>query len=131
MRFQYQDQLTDGKPDLRLFEMAVDFFAGPVLVTVEDEKHQRSNAQNRYYWGVVVNLLKDALWERGYDYLPDEVHEAMKWKFLQRHEDGLELPTVRSTTRLTTTEFNDYIENIQRWAAEYLHLSIPDPQEDL
>jgi len=37
----------------------------------------------------------------------------------------------KSTTRLTTLEFVDLIERVQRWAAQDLQVYIPDPGEDI
>jgi hypothetical protein len=81
----------------------------------------RSAQQNRYYWGVVVDLLSVHT-----GYTPDEMHEALKWKFLIIHRDGLP-DTVKSTAKLTIYEFMEYIDNIQKWAARDMGCVIPDP----
>jgi hypothetical protein len=81
----------------------------------------RSVQQNRYYWCVVVDLLAVHT-----GYTPDEMHEALKWKFLIIHRDGLP-DTVKSTTNLTKDQFCEYIDNIQKWAARDLGCVIPDP----
>lgn len=113
------------------FKDALKLISGEVRLTVERRRDKRSNQQNAYLWGVVYPAVREGLMEQGFDFTMEEVHEAMKWKFLQKHEEGIELPTVRSTTSLTTVEFSEYKEKIQRWAAEYLHKDIPDPQENL
>ena len=84
-------------------------------------KH-RSNSQNDYYWGVVVALLSQEL-----GYFPDEVHEGLKFKFLKRKGDVIE--TARSTTELSTREFEEYLEGIRTWAASELNTVIPEPNE--
>jgi len=81
----------------------------------------RSEQQNRYYWGVVVDLLAVNT-----GYTPDEMHEALKFKFLRVRREKLP-DTVRSTARLTKDEFCEYIEGIQRWAAVEMGVVIPDP----
>lgn len=81
----------------------------------------RSEQQNRYYWGVVVDLL--ALHT---GYTPDEMHEALKMKFLLVKRPKLP-DTVMSTARLTKDQFCLYIEEIQRWAAQEMGCVIPDP----
>jgi len=43
-----------------------------------------------------------------------------------KHE---ELPTVRSTTTLSTIEFEQLMEEIKRWAAIEFEILIPDPNE--
>lgn len=92
-----------------------------VTLTLSKRVKNRSNAQNAYYWAVPVKILAEHL---GYEY--EEAHEALKWQFLRK---GDEVPTVRSTTKLTTEEFNDYIDRIIRWAAIEFRVVIPDPNE--
>jgi hypothetical protein len=80
----------------------------------------RSMSQNAYYWSCVVAMLAEYC---GYE--PEEMHTALKFKFLQKHEyEGL--PTVQSTTDLGTVEFTEYVESCRRLAAE-LGVNIPDP----
>ncbi len=57
-------------------------------------------------------------------------HEALKAKFLGEEIDQYGLKHVKSTTGLDTTEFIEaYTEPIKRWAAEFLGLPIPDPNQ--
>lgn len=93
-----------------------------VEVIIRKPKTSRSTLQNSYYFGVVVELLANEL---GYD--KDEIHEILKYKFLQSHAMGM--PYVKSTTKLSTGEFEDYLAKIKRWAAEFLNIVIPDPNE--
>jgi len=94
-----------------------------VEIVIRKARKERSLPQNKYYWGVVISILAAHL---GYE--KEEMHEALKWEFLQIHDDR-PLKTTRSTTELTTTEFKDYTERIQRWAAEFHGCYIPDPGE--
>jgi hypothetical protein len=91
-----------------------------VEVIIRKPKTKRSDLQNNYYWGVVLELLSKEL---GYD--QDEMHEILKYKFLQSHAMGM--PYVKSTTKLSTGEFEEYLSKIKRWAAEFLNIVIPDP----
>jgi hypothetical protein len=95
---------------------------GTYDVVIKKHEKQRSNQQNRYYHGVVCRMITD---ETGLT--PDETHEALKIKFLPKHHDLL--PTVKSTTKLSTIEFQAYIAEIVMWAAEFLQLIIPEPNE--
>lgn len=88
----------------------------------------RSTQQNRAYFGIAVKLIGDHL---GYD--REEMHKALAGKFLGFDEVkiGDEVMLVpKSTTHLSTREFNEYYAKIQRWAAEFLNISIPDPNEE-
>ncbi|MBO9151906.1 hypothetical protein ACFOTA_06785 [Chitinophaga sp. GCM10012297] len=108
---------------------------GTYLVKVSARK-VRSLHQNAYYWGVVCDMVKDGLIEAGFAEVssPDDAHEVLKGLFLKREivslETGEVLTGSKSTTELTTLEFNTYIEKIQHWAAEYLGISIPSPNEN-
>lgn len=85
-------------------------------------KKERSMSQNKYYWGCVVALLAEHC---GYE--PEEMHAALKMKFLRQYEDQA-LPSIRSTTDLDTAEFANYIEQVRRLAAE-MGVVIPDPSD--
>ena len=72
-----------------------------------------SDEQRRYYFGVVVKMLADRIGDS-----PEDVHEDLKRQF-----------HVESTTKLNTTEFQDYMEKIRQWAAVFHGLPIPDPSQ--
>jgi len=105
------------------FKAYVKTFEGKQIeLTVGSVKKSRSNNQNRYYWGVVVTMLSD---ETGYS--TDEMHDALRMLFLQ--DRTKKIPTIKSTTDLSTVEFEDYLAKIRQWAAETLNCVIPDPNE--
>ena len=83
---------------------------------------QRSSPQNRYYWGICVEILSEHI-----GFTPEETHEILKHKFLNPKE-AMGYSIYPNTTQLDTREFNQYIEKIQRWAAQELGCVIPDPQ---
>ncbi len=89
------------------------------------ERHARTLSQNKYYWGVVIEILGGH-----FGYEPDEMHEALKFKFLKKHEDT-DLITVGSTTKLSTKEFGEYLDKIMRWAATEHQCYIPEAGEYL
>ena len=130
----------DGKLQCESFRRALHLMKEKgvnVVLTVEEFKAKRSSPQNRYYFGVVVKLighgLRDAGWEPA-ACQPEAVHEMMKREFLTVDEhvkDGVFLKRTRSTTELDTTEFMDYTEHCKRFAAEFLGVMIPDPNEQL
>lgn len=111
----------DRKADLKahLLELA----GSAVEVVVRPRRDTRSSNQNRYYFGAVVRPLADHL-----GYTEDELHEALKWKFLRKEAEG-PLATVRSTASLDTVEFEDYLERVRTWASAELSYTIPLPGE--
>jgi len=119
---------TDGKweiDDPEGLRAEIARLAGKRIEVVVRRQHsQRSSQQNRYYWGVIVDLLGKEL---GYD--PDEMHDALRAKFLTTPAEGDGLPHIKSTTELSTSDMEDYHERIRRWADEFLHIYIPLPNE--
>ena len=96
-----------------------------VTVSVKRETKKRSNNQNRYYWGVVIALLSDAA-----GYTPDEMHDALRMEFLRINKgSNPKLPTIRSTTELSTAEMERYLDACRRLAATIYGVYIPEPNE--
>lgn len=83
----------------------------------------RSQKQNAYYWGVVLKIMGDEI-----GYLPDEVHQLMGKQFLSYERSPGEL-FIKSTTKLSTVEFEDYLSNVRRFAATELNIYVPLPNE--
>ena len=95
-------------------------------IVLRAPKKQRSNPQNAYYWGVVIEILKTYL----EGYTAEEIHEALKIKFASRHDPETGLVVVESTAGMDTKRFNEYFEAIKQWAAEFFdNCYIPDPNE--
>ena len=102
------------------------------LITIDwkSVKPTRSILQNKYYWGVVIKMLSA---EIGYE--PEMMHEYMKDAFLDKFKgvygmpDGGELKWGKTTTALTTKEFDDYLYAIRIWADSFLSLNIPLPNQ--
>lgn len=120
-------------------DMAV-FEGKDLVLTVERKRKKRSLQQGRYYWGCVVPIIRqgliDAGWERDKIGSSEQVHELLKYLFCKKIEvfnedtgEVLELPA--TTTQLSTTEMMEYLEDIKKWAAEFLGVYIPDPNEQL
>lgn len=98
-----------------------------VRVTVERFRNRRSTEQNRYYFGVVVPLIGKAIGEED----NETVHEMLKAEF--NYEilviGDREMRKPKSTAKLETKEFSDFMEKVRMWAAKFLELYIPDPNE--
>ena len=98
-----------------------------VWLIVQREKHARSLRANAYYWGVVLAVLSE--WS---GHTPEELHEAMKVRFLQRREvvlpTGEVLDAAGSTAGLDSLAFSEYVDSVQRFAAEQ-GCYVPEPDE--
>lgn len=97
----------------------------------------RSLALNDYFHGVLLKYVLQGLIDTGHDEVKDihDAKEVVKLLFLKRREfdkkTGKVKAVVLKTSRLTNKEFIHFIEIIQRWAAEYLGVYIPDPNEKI
>ncbi len=96
-----------------------------VEVIVKQPKTLRSLRQNKYYWGVVVEMLSEYT-----GYSREEIHEILKSKFLSNTKEiGDETITYsRSTATLTTKEFEIYLQRIREWGLIKLGILIPEPE---
>ena len=108
---------------------------GEYVMTIERKQRKRSLMQNAYYWGVVVPLVKEGLLDVGYRMTTEAVHEYLKGQFsiteIVNERTGEVLKSIGSTSEMTTSKMMDYFAEITQWAAEYLNVQIPQPNEQL
>lgn len=112
------------------FEQTVQELEGKKFeLELREMKSKRSDRQNRYYFGVLLPIFGDYF---GMD--KEETHEALKFEHL-RHvindKNGNPHVTVKSTTKLSTNEFEDYMEKLRRWGAQEFGLNCPSPNEPI
>lgn len=101
-------------------------------VTVKRLRATRSVRQNRYWWGVCVQLVSEHT-----GYTPEEIHEIAKQMFIPKKlavSDGNgeikgEFVVGGSTRTMNTAEFSEFVENFKRWASTELDVYIPDADE--
>lgn len=110
-----------------------EFSGKEIEVTIRRKRKHRSDPQNRYYWGVVVEMIRAGMKDMGDELTPDQVHEFLKWRFLraQRIDETtgeILYEYAGSTTKLGTIQFSEYVEKCCQFAAEMLGVSIPLPQ---
>lgn len=109
----------DNRPAFDRFLLTL---KGKAYLTVKKQRKQRSNPQNRYMWGCVYKLVSDYT-----GYTTEEIHDLFKRKFLAYEKKGRWF--AKSTSSLTTIEFETYLEEIKRFSAINMSLYIPDPNE--
>jgi hypothetical protein len=129
----------NGKPPtavLHRFLECVSKMDGKRLVlTLKEQKRKRSQNQNAYYWGVVVAAVTQMFRDAGNYVDGEDVHEFLKLRVgkLSRNivtPKGEVVKSLGSTAKLSTQEFEVYLERIRAWAAEY-GCSIPLPHEEV
>lgn len=87
----------------------------------------RSDRQNRYYFGVVVKILGDEL-----GYTKDEMNAALCVEHLSTLDEKTGLMRIRSTKDLNTAEFEDFTRRVREWASALpARIFIPLPNEPL
>jgi len=83
-----------------------------VTLEVHTRRAKRTEAQNRYYWGVYLPLIAEQTGEHDLDAL----HELFKGKFLTEgivEVLGQKVRKKKSTTELGVGEFCEFIMNIE------------------
>ena len=86
------------------------------IYSIEIKKYwTRSEAQNKYYWWVVLNIISKETWNN-----PQELHYFFKHKFIDS------LSWMPSSRELDKWEFVDYIEKIKDFVSQSMWILIPD-----
>jgi len=111
------------------------FEDGDYVLTIEKKSKKRSLSQNAYYWGVVVPLVKKGLNDVGYRMTTETTHDYLKTNFniieIANEINGEIISFIGSTTEMSTSQMMDYFAKITEWAAEFLGVQIPEPNEQL
>ena len=98
---------------------------GVYRVTIEPYKKDRSKAQNSLMWmwlGIIANDTGNS---------PESLHEIFKMKFLGTEKInslGYSIEIPKSTTKLTTQEFTDYLDKIEGLALS-IDIRLPHPAD--
>ena len=98
----------------------------PWSVDIKLYRKNRSVAQNKLYWKWITCIGDEIGYER------DELHAIMADKFLPDEiveYGGKQIKKDKSTSRLNTKEFTEYLEKIDRFAATELGIVLPSPDD--
>ena len=111
--------------DVGWFNNCIALFEGmEILIGIQKWYRKRSNPQNDYYWGVIVDMLMQYTGEDD----KDDMHEYLKLEHAP-DKDFMGKKIKKGTSRMTTQEFEYYMSEIRMWASKELHFYIPDPNE--
>ena len=103
------------RPSRERWRAAQQTFEGQrVLLTMEEEAKAPRPSMRGYYFGVVVAALMEHVGE-------DDKREAHK---MLKATAG-----VGSTTKMTESEFHEYVDGRVRWMASWLGCYVPDSNE--
>lgn len=124
----YSAKISEGSLTIKFpdaFKKELELFDGKdVWVEIRENKKKRSTFQNNYYWGVVVPSFLEIFAKAGLDFNSEKVHDILKTRFLLVKDPYVR---IKSTTELSPDEFNNYMMNLQAWAATDFDYIIPDP----
>ncbi|MCK5604496.1 hypothetical protein KAR91_21580 [Candidatus Pacearchaeota archaeon] len=98
----------------------------PWSVDIKPYKKNRSLSQNKLYF-LWLNTIGNDI-----GYTTDELHAIMADKFLPDEiveYGGKQIKKDKSTSRLNTKEFTEYLEKIDRFAAAELGIVLPSPED--
>jgi hypothetical protein len=118
----------NGKPPTSVLHRFLDAVskAGDkrLILTLREQKRRRSLNQNSYYWGVVIPAITEMFREHGNYVDGDDVHEFLKLRVGKLAQifvtpDGEVQKGPGSTAKLSTMEFEVYLERVRAWAAEH------------
>lgn len=123
---EFFSRVTNGKlaegVSLTLRELITKMEGKNLVITVKEQGKRRSDRQNAFYWGVVIPLIKQLFEDAGTTCAPEDVH-----CYLKEHvggmmkviilPDGSRRAIVESSTKLTTVQWEDYMEKVRAWAA--------------
>ena len=126
---QKEDGLFDIRPLINWFCFAQD---GLYKIDISKVRGRRSLDQNRWLWGCIYPMLRQALNAQGWEFATDEqVHEFFKAqmaadKVVNKHT-GEVIERPGSTREMDTVTFSTYCEKLRDYGREYLGVEIPDP----
>lgn len=120
----------------RIHELLLTLENKQIEVTIKRKRKTRSNPQNAYYWGVVIPLLVDGIYNQWGEYQSKEqAHELLKERFcfneVVNEDTGEVIKLKKSTTYLTTVEMEIYLEQCRQFLNEWFGITAPLPNEQL
>lgn len=102
-------------------------FKDETILDVIVKKHykKRSERQNAYYW-VCMTIIGNEIGEE-----PEDMHATFKSMFLTKNKEvrGNKIRIIPSTTKLSTMQFSDYFDKVQRFVGTELGITLPSPED--
>lgn len=116
---------------------AIKSFEGKeVVITIDKVKKQRSTQQNAFYWGCLIPLMqlgaKDT-W--GETWSIDKAHKHLSNLFVFHESVNIKTGEItnthKSTTELTTTDWEVYVTEIRIYLLEHFDIEAPEPNQEI
>lgn len=117
----------------RRLQRQVGMLKGIYDIDLTPRAPRRSDAQNRFFHGVITTMVADAMREAGNDQAdPDYAKAFLKHEFLKdpviNNRTGEQIGSIVLETRgLDTARMSRFIEDCIAYAADYWGIVVPDP----
>jgi hypothetical protein len=139
MKVEIESKVLNGKLEKNrelLSEVIQSLEGKDIVIIIEKRRKKRSNPQNAYYWSVVLPMMQTGFYNNLGEHVGiQEAHEFLKGRFLFREVVNQELGEViklsKSTTELSTIEWEEYMDSIRAFSTEFLGIQIPLPNENI
>ena len=139
MKIEIESKVLNGKLETNrelLSDVIKSLEGKDIIITIEKKRKKRSNPQNAYYWGIVLPMMQTGFYNNLGEHVGiQEAHEFLKGRFLFREVVNQELGEViklsKSTTELSTIEWETYMDQIRAFSTEFLGINIPLPNDTL
>lgn len=104
-----------------------------IVITIEPAQARRSNAANRYLWGVIYEEI-----HRYTEQPKEDIHDEMCARFTTETisytnpatGEIVEFEVVRRTSGMTVSRFHKFVEDVKLFAAEFFGLTFEDAPEE-
>ena len=84
--------------------------------------------QVKTHFGLAIAMIREAMIDKGWGVCGIAPNKLMVHEILLKCCGGVgELGSMKRLSEMTTTEESQFFENIRDWAANELHIVIPDP----
>jgi len=88
----------------------------------------KTHKQCKTHFGLAVAMIREAMIDKGWGVCGVPPNQKMIHEILLKCCGGVgELGSMKRFSEMTTTEASQFFENIRDWAANELHIVIPDP----
>lgn len=139
MKIEVKTSVVNGrfKRNRNMVLKAIESFNNKELIlTFDKPKKKRSNSQNAYYWGILIPLTQNGIFETwGEVWSIEKTHSYLKENFCfyekVNESTGEIIKVPKSTTENTTTEMEVYHTEIRNHLQEWFNITAPLPNEDL
>ena len=108
--------------DAESYRLHLHNLEGDIELLIRRPKKEKTNPQLRYLFGVVYKIISE---HTGMSI--EEVDIAMKMMFALNRDTPI--PTVKLKRNMTTLEVSGFTEEVKMWAASYLGVYVPNPNE--